>query len=88
MQTSPPGFKGCPLPLYTTDHMFYNSRARDPAFAAAARRPRRSIKKERSQSALPGLAEKNKTANHQTIKSASSSQAMPPSACASAFGGG
>jgi len=42
-----PGFKGCPLPLYATDHMFYNSRARDPAFSTAAHRRRRSINLER-----------------------------------------
>jgi hypothetical protein len=41
------GRRGCPLPLYKIDHMFYNSRARDPAFSAAAHRHRRSINPER-----------------------------------------
>ncbi len=41
------GSRGAPFPLYNVDHMFYNSRARDPAYSAAARRHRRSINPER-----------------------------------------
>jgi len=60
----------CPLPLYNIDRMFYNSRARDPAFSAAARRRRRSINTERRPLDSP---EKIK---RQTIKQ-SSRRALP-----------